>query len=115
YLRRAHEQGVVHVEIFFDPQTHTGRGVAFATVLEGINGALREAQETLGITHRLILCFLRHLSPAEAMRTLEEALPYKSAIAAVGLDSSEMGNPPSKFTPVFDRARDEGLLTVAHA
>jgi adenosine deaminase len=115
YLRRAHEQGVVHVEIFFDPQTHTERGVAFATVLEGIRGALREAQETLGITHRLILCFLRHLSAADAMRTLEEALPYKSAIAAVGLDSSEKGHPPAKFASVFDRARREGLLTVAHA
>jgi adenosine deaminase len=115
YLRRAHEQGVVHVEIFFDPQTHTQRGIAFATVLQGIHGALREAQETLGITHRLILCFLRHLSAADAMRTLEEALPYKSAIAAVGLDSSEKGHPPAKFAAVFDRARREGLLTVAHA
>jgi adenosine deaminase len=115
YLRRAHEQGIVHVEIFFDPQTHTERGIAFATVLEGIHGALREAQETSGITHRLILCFLRHLSVAAAMRTLEEALPYKSAIAAVGLDSSEKGHPPAKFAAVFDRARHEGLLTVAHA
>jgi len=115
YLRRAHDQGVVHVEIFFDPQTHTERGIAFATVLEGITGALREAQEQLGITHRLILCFLRHLSAADAMRTLEEALPYKGALTAVGLDSSEKGHPPSKFAAVFDRARREGLLTVAHA
>ncbi len=115
YLRKAHEQGVVHVEIFFDPQTHTGRGVALATVLEGITAALRDGQKTLGITNRLILCFLRHLSAAEAMRTLEEALPYKSAFAAVGLDSSERGHPPSKFATVFDRARREGLLTVAHA
>jgi adenine deaminase len=115
YLRKAHEQGVVHVEIFFDPQTHTQRGIRFATVLEGINAALREAEAKLGITHRLILCFLRHLSAADAMRTLEEALPYREAIAGVGLDSSEAGHPPSKFTAVFDRARREGFLAVAHA
>jgi adenine deaminase len=115
YLRKAHEQGVVHVEIFFDPQTHTERGIAFTTVLEGICGALREGQKQLGITHRLILCFLRHLSAAAAMQTLEAALPHKNAIAAVGLDSSEKGHPPSKFAAVFDRARREGLLTVAHA
>ena len=115
YLRKAHEQGVVHVEIFFDPQTHTERGIAFPTVLDGISAALREAEAQLGITHRLILCFLRHLSAADAMRTLEEALPYKEAIAGVGLDSSEAGHPPSKFTAVFDRARREGLLAVAHA
>ena len=115
YLRKVHEQGVVHVEIFFDPQTHTERGVAFGTVLEGITAALREGQEQLGITHRLILCFLRHLSAADAMHTLETALPHKRAFAAVGLDSSEKGHPPSKFAAVFDRARREGLLTVAHA
>ena len=115
YLRRAHEQGVVHVEIFFDPQTHTERGIALATVLQGITGALREAQEQLGITHRLIMCFLRHLGAAEAMRTLEQALPYKEAIAGVGLDSSEKGYPPSMFAAVFERARREGLLSVAHA
>ena len=115
YLRKAHEQGVVHVEIFFDPQTHTERGIPFPTVLEGISAALREAGAKLGITHRLILCFLRHLSAADAMRTLEEALPYKEAIAGVGLDSSEAGHPPSKFTAVFDRARREGFLAVAHA
>jgi adenine deaminase len=115
YLRKAHEQGVVHVEIFFDPQTHTERGIAFPTVLEGIRGALQEAGKTYGITHHLILCFLRHLSAADAMRTLEEALPYKDALTAVGLDSSEAGHPPSKFAAVFDRARREGLLTVAHA
>ena len=115
YLHKAHEQGVVHVEIFFDPQTHTERGIAFATVVEGIAGALREGQERLGITHRLIMCFLRHLSAADAMRTLEEALPYKAALSAVGLDSSERGHPPEKFAAVFARARQEGLLTVAHA
>jgi adenosine deaminase len=115
YLRKAHEQGLVHVEIFFDPQTHTERGIALATVLEGIVGALRQGREQFGISHCLILCFLRHLSAADAMRTLEEALPYKSALAAVGLDSSEKGHPPSKFAAVFDRARSEGLFTVAHA
>jgi adenine deaminase len=115
YLRKAREQGVVHVEIFFDPQTHAGRGVSLATVLEGITEALREGQEKLGITHRLILCFLRHLSAAEAMHTLEEALPYKDALAGVGLDSSEKGHPPGKFAAVFDRARGAGLLAVAHA
>ena len=115
YLRKAHEQGVVHVEIFFDPQTHTERGIAFRTALEGITRALRAGREQFGITSRLILCFLRHLSAADAMQTLEEALPFKEAITAVGLDSSERGHPPSKFTAVFDRARSEGLLAVAHA
>jgi adenine deaminase len=105
YLRKAHEQGVVHVEIFFDPQTHSERGIALATVLEGITRALRDGEEQFGITHRLILCFLRHLSAADAMQTLAAALPFKNAIAAVGLDSSEKGHPPSKFTAVFDRAR----------
>jgi adenine deaminase len=115
YLRKAHDQGVVHAEIFFDPQTHTERGIAFATVLGGIRRALLEAESSLGMTHRLIMCFLRHLSADAAMRTLEEALPHAAAIAAVGLDSSEAGNPPSKFSSVFDRARREGFLTVAHA
>jgi adenine deaminase len=115
YLRKVHEQGVVHVEIFFDPQTHTARGIALSTVLDGLRLALSEAEREFGITWRLILCFLRHLSADEAMRTLEEALPYKNAIAAVGLDSSESGHPPSKFAEVFARARREGLWTVAHA
>jgi adenosine deaminase len=115
YLRKAHEQGIVHVEIFFDPQTHTERGVAFATVLKGMRQALHQAQRELGITHRLIMCFLRHLSAEQAMRTLEEALPYRDVITAVGLDSSETGHPPSKFAAVFERARHEGFLTVAHA
>jgi len=115
YLRRAHLQGVVHVEIFFDPQTHTARGIALSAVLDGLRRALSEAEREFGITGRLILCFLRHLSAAEAMRTLEEALPYKEAIAAVGLDSSESGHPPSKFAEVFARARREGLWAVAHA
>jgi adenine deaminase len=115
YLRKAHEQGVVHVEIFFDPQTHTARGIALATVLDGLCRALSEAESQLGLTCRMILCFLRHLSADEAMHALEEALPYKHVIAAVGLDSSEMGHPPSKFAEVFARARREGLKAVAHA
>jgi len=115
YLEKAHEQGVVHVEVFFDPQTHTARGVTFEAVLDGMRRALLRAEREFGITFRLILCFLRHLSAADAMRTLEEALPHKHALAAVGLDSSESGHPPAKFAAVFDRARGEGLLTVAHA
>jgi adenosine deaminase len=115
YLRKAHEQGVVHAEIFFDPQTHAARGVTLATVLDGLRRALAEAEQEFGITTRLIPCFLRHLSADEAMRTLEAALPYKDAIVAVGLDSSEWGHPPGKFTEVFARARREGLWAVAHA
>jgi adenosine deaminase len=115
YLQKAHEQGVVHVEIFFDPQTHTARGVPLTSVIGGIRRALFEAEREWGLTTRLILCFLRHLSAADAMRTLEEALPFKHLLAAVGLDSSEAGHPPSKFAAVFDRARGAGLLTVAHA
>ena len=115
YVRRAHADGVVHAEIFFDPQTHTARGVPFATVIGGIHSALEEARRALGITHRLILCFLRHVSAQDAMTTLEQALPHVCAITAVGLDSSEAGHPPSKFAEVFARARSEGLLTVAHA
>jgi adenosine deaminase len=115
YLRKAHEQGIVHVEIFFDPQTHTKRGVSFVTVLGGIHRALLQAQREFGMTHRLIMSFLRHLSADDAMRTLEEALPHKAAIAAVGLDSTEIGHPPSRFAKVFARARNEGLLAVAHA
>jgi len=115
YLRRAHDDGVVHVEIFFDPQTHTARGIAFAAAIDGIRRALADGEREFGISHRLILCFLRHLSAEDAMRTLEQALPYKDAIVAVGLDSSERGHPPSKFSAVFECARREGFLTVAHA
>ncbi|MFI4867399.1 MAG: adenosine deaminase [Steroidobacterales bacterium] len=115
YLRKAREQGVVHVEIFFDPQTHTRRGVALASVVGGIRRALLEAEREHGLSHRLILCFLRHLSAADAMRTLEQALALRAAISAVGLDSSEAGHPPGKFIAVFERARREGLLAVAHA
>jgi len=115
YLERAAEDNVRHVEIFFDPQTHTERGVDFATVVDGIFRALLDGESRLGITFRLIMCFLRHLSESAAMATLEEALPFKNKIYAVGLDSSEVGHPPSKFVRVFDRARQEGFLTVAHA
>jgi adenine deaminase len=115
YLRRAADQGVRHAEIFFDPQSHTDRGVPFEVVLQGITAALAEGERDLGITWRLILCFLRHLSADAAMATLETALPHRDVITAVGLDSSEVGNPPSKFAAVFDRARAEGFLTVAHA
>jgi adenosine deaminase len=115
YVRRAHADGVVHAEIFFDPQTHTARRVPFEAVIGGVREALLDAERTLGVTHRLILCFLRHLSAEEAMRTLTEALPYAEVITAVGLDSSEAGHPPAKFASVFERARAEGFLTVAHA
>ena len=115
YLRRVHADGVVHAEIFFDPQTHTDRGIPFATAIGGILRALADGERAFGISWRLILCFLRHLSAEAAMATLEQALPYKQSITAVGLDSSERGHPPAKFTAVFDRARKEGFLTVAHA
>jgi adenosine deaminase len=115
YLARAAAQGVRHVEPFFDPQTHTDRGIPFVTVLDGLRAGLALGEERYGITSRLIMCFLRHLSADAAMATLEEALSHRDAITAVGLDSGERGNPPEKFTAVFDRARAEGLLTVAHA
>jgi adenosine deaminase len=115
YLQRMARENVVHVEIFFDPQNHTDRGVAFETVIVGIHDALERARATLGITSRLIPCFVRHLSAAAAMQTLERALVHREWIAAVGLDSSEAGNPPEKFADVFRRARDEGLRAVAHA
>lgn len=115
YLQRAKTQGVRHAEIFFDPQAHTDRGVAFATIVEGIAKALADGEASLGITSRLIMCFLRDLPVESAMATFERALPHLEHIVAVGLDSGEVGNPPSKFQAVFDRARANGLLTVAHA
>ena len=115
YLERAAEQNVRHAEIFFDPQTHTDRGVPFDTVISGIHRALEEAARTLRMSSRLIMCFLRHLSPESAMQTLEQSLPFKDWIVAVGLDSSELNHPPRKFVEVFNRARAEGYLTVAHA
>ncbi len=115
YLQRAHADCVRHTEIFFDPQTHTDRGVPFETVVTGIHRALADAESKLKMNARLILCFLRHLPAESAMATLHQALTYQEWIVAVGLDSSEVGHPPSKFTEVFDRARDAGFLTVAHA
>ena len=115
YLRRAAADNVIHTEIFFDPQGHTERGVAFADVIGGITRALDEGREKLGISSRLIMCFLRHLSEEEAFATLEQAVPHLDAIAGIGLDSSEVGHPPSKFARVFAKARDMGLHVVAHA
>ncbi|MFI0398750.1 MAG: adenosine deaminase [Thiolinea sp.] len=115
YLQRCQQQNVRHVEPFFDPQTHTDRGIAFDTVINGIDRALQDAKQQLGISSYLIMCFLRHLPEEAAFATLEQALPYKDKIIAVGLDSSEQGFPPSLFERVFAKARAEGLLTVAHA
>ncbi|ARP77904.1 adenosine deaminase [Bordetella genomosp. 6] len=115
YLLKCREQNVVHTEPFFDPQTHTDRGIAFEAVLAGITQALEDGRRQLGIQGGLILSFLRHLPEEAAMRTLEQALPYRDAFIAVGLDSSERGFPPRLFQRVFDRARAEGLPAVAHA
>ena len=115
YLRRAASEGISRVEIFFDPQGHTGRGVAFETVLEGITGALTDGERDLGLSTGLIMCFLRHLSEDDALRTLDQALPHKNKILGIGLDSSEVGHPPAKFKRAFDRARDEGFRLMAHA
>jgi adenosine deaminase len=115
YLEKAKLQTVLHAEVFFDPQAHTRRGIRFADVIEGIDEALRDAGNRLGLSSKLILCFLRDLDADAAMAMLEEALAYKDRIVAVGLDSAEVGNPPAKFTEVFARARREGFLTVAHA
>ena len=115
YLDTAHAETVRHAEIFFDPQAHTARGVDLATVIGGITRALDDAERSHGMTSRLILCFLRHLSESEAEAALEAALPYRDRIAGVGLDSSERGNPPGKFARVFARARGLGLRAVAHA
>lgn len=115
YMRRASSQNVRHAEIFFDPQAHTGRGVSFETVLSGLNRALDDAEREWGVSSKLILCFLRHLSAESAMETLEQAIPHRNRIVAIGLDSSELGHPPSKFQAVFDEARQSGFLTVAHA
>ena len=115
YLTRAHADNVRHAEIFFDPQTHTARGVAFAAVVEGIGRALDDAEARLGLSSRLIMCFLRHLDEAAAFDTLDAGLAHRDRIAGVGLDSSERGHPPSKFREVFHRARSAGLRAVAHA
>jgi adenosine deaminase len=115
YLERVHKQNVRHAEIFFDPQVHTAEGVPFETVVTGIRRALADGKTRLGISSALIMCFLRDRSADEAMETLEQALPFKDQIVAVGLDSAEVGNPPEKFLDVFNRARKEGFRTVAHA
>lgn len=115
YLKRAHADCVLHTEIFFDPQTHTERGIAFGTVLEGITAALSDAERDLGITSQLILCFLRHLSEEDAFATYDMALPYRDRITGFGLDSSEKGHPPSKFERIFARVRADGFKVVAHA
>jgi len=115
YMEKLHSQNVLHAEIFFDPQTHTDRGIKFSTVIEGIHNALMDAENKFGITTKLITCFLRHLDEERAFQTLEQSLEFKDWIVGVGLDSSEVGYPPSKFTRVFKKAQDEGFLTVAHA
>jgi adenosine deaminase len=115
YLQRCHQQQVLHVEPFFDPQTHTQRGIAFETVVSGIIRALEDGHRRLGISHRLIMCFLRHLSAEKAFHTLESALPFKDHIVAIGLDSSELGYPPMNFQKVFEQGLGEGFLSVAHA
>jgi adenosine deaminase len=115
YLKRAAADAVRHAEVFFDPQTHTARGVAFATVADGIFKALIEGERQFGITSKLILCFLRHLGEEDAFATLKQGDAYLDRIAGVGLDSSELGHPPSKFVNVFDAARSHGLKLVAHA
>lgn len=115
YFERAQADHVIHAELFFDPQTHTERGVPMAAVIGGLSRACADAQQKLGISAALILCFLRHLSEAEAFDTLEAALPHRAHFIGVGLDSSELGHPPEKFERVFARARELGLHVVAHA
>jgi len=115
YCLKAHEDHVVHAEIFFDPQTHTARGIDVKTVLDGITGALARARTELGMTSRLIMCFLRHLSEEDGFATLDAMFPHLGRIHGVGLDSGERGNPPSKFERLFARCRELNLLVVAHA
>ncbi|MFN2449650.1 MAG: adenosine deaminase [Candidatus Baltobacteraceae bacterium] len=115
YLQRARTQGVRHAEIFFDPQAHLARGIAFEVVMDGLWSALLRSERDFGITTRLIMCFLRDLSAESALATLDLALPLRERITGVGLDSAEAGNPPSKFTAVYNRARAAGFHAVAHA
>jgi len=115
YLEKVNSQSVSHVEIFFDPQAHTSRGIDFETVINGINNALSDGEKKFGITSRIIMCFLRHLDQEDAFKTLNMALPFKDKIIGVGLDSAENGNPPKKFKDVFLKARKEGFIAVAHA
>jgi len=115
YVLKCVENNIVHTEIFFDPQTHTHRGIEFKTIIEGIQEALNDAKEKFGITSAIIMCFLRHLDQEDALKTLNQALEYKKYILGVGLDSSELGNPPSKFEEVFKKAKEKGFKLVAHA
>jgi adenosine deaminase len=115
YFTRAAAMGVRHAEIFFDPQTHTERGVPYEAVLEGLCAAMERARRELGVSSLLILCFLRHLSEDDALRTLEQALPWREKLAGVGLDSSEKGHPPAKFKRAFAKAKAAGLRLTAHA
>jgi len=115
YLLKAKADNVVHVEMFFDPQTHTDRGVPFEVVIQGLTSACERAKAELGVSASLIMCFLRHLSEEAAFETLEQALPFKHLFIGVGLDSSERGHPPEKFARVFERCRELGLHRVAHA
>ena len=114
-LLKSKEDNVVHTEIFFDPQTHTDRGIKFDLVINGIHRAILKAEKELGISSKIIMCFLRHLDEQSAVKTLDQALTHKDKIIGVGLDSSEVGYPPSKFERVFNKAMEEGFLTVAHA
>ncbi|MDW5287242.1 adenosine deaminase [Formosa sp. PL04] len=115
YLTKVHSQNVVHVEVFFDPQTHTERGISFEVVINGIYKALEKGKNELNITYKLIMSYLRHLSEESAFETLESAMPFKDWIDGVGLDSSELGNPPSKFVNVFKASAKQGFKLVAHA
>lgn len=115
YILKCKENNIIHTEIFFDPQTHTQRGISFKTVISGIKEALADAKKEFGISSEIIMCFLRHLSEKEAFETLEQALDFKEDIIGVGLDSSELGNPPKKFEKVFNKAKEYGYKLVAHA
>ena len=115
YAIKCREDNIVHTEIFFDPQAHLSRGVKFETIINGINNALLKANKEFGLTYKIIMCFLRHLDEKSAFKVLDQAIEHKDKIIAVGLDSSEKGNPPSKFKNVFKKAIKEGFLTVAHA
>lgn len=115
YLEKRYSENVIHAEIFFDPQTHTDRGIRFETVINGINKALQDGQKKLFLSSKLIMCFLRHLDEESAFKMLDQSIPFKDKIIGIGLDSSELGNPPSKFVNVFKKATSLGYLPVAHA
>ena len=115
YILKCKENNIVHTEIFFDPQSHLDRGISFDIVINGISKALDKANLEFGLTSKIIMCFLRHLDEESGFKVLDQALKYKNKIVGVGLDSSELGNPPKKFEKLFQKARDEGFLTVAHA